>query len=174
MGRLGMDDRFVRAVGEIAILAGRIEFAAQETAIVLIGLHDVAAGERGTKGQRFEQVLQTVDDHLGERLPATSQVLRDWVDLRPRLRDVMRLRNEYLHAHWRWVTFDPRRPLLSAEVRQRRTGDVRIECEIPAESVESVAQQFYEAETAARRLLVEVADELGLLELLTKRISYRY
>src|SRR5689334_19342365 len=93
---LGTDDE-LRVLGEIAVIASRVEFLTRELLIALIDPSNPDVGVELTRGWRFDRCAGAAQDLLPRRFPSDESPRGISVQALARCRSAMNDRNQYLH-----------------------------------------------------------------------------
>src|SRR4051794_30831478 len=88
-------------IGEVALLAGQLEFFLQELSTPLTEPSDFTVGGGATRGYNFEPLLSVCSDLLSVRCGTEALARLGWPSLALDAKQAMNERNRPLHGTWR-------------------------------------------------------------------------
>lgn len=157
---LGSDEE-LRVLGEIAVIASRIEFVTREFLIALIDPLNPDVGVNLTKGWPFDRCAVAAADLLTSRFPNLDSPRLQCEDALKRSRVAMNLRNQYLHSRYHWDLDDHPSAGTTMFTHRRKTGENEAE-RITVGDLHEAANALMQGLMGVTTSLQAITQELGI------------
>ena len=163
-----LDEERRGLLGELAVLAGELEYNVNALAVILIDPSDFSIGDAVTHRMQFNATRELCDRVLPLRVDDEPDLIDEWKRVSPSAAAAMKGRNDLLHSYWRSHLGE----LDASNFRLDRKGrhGARELVEVTAADIEGAATSLQATGIDTRNLLAGVAHHLGVLEQFVDRL----
>ena len=156
----GLDEEHIYRLGEVAVLAARLEF---EAAVIVWDLidDDRDIGMSVTAGMSFQAVNKLISQLIAKRFPSNDALFRQSQNVTKEGEAVMNLRNRLLHGYWEESSLDSPHPTLSTRARANANRPASVlEDSMTVDEIQEVAARIDSADGSYHFLHLELLVQL--------------